>query len=83
MTWKVLTTSASEPDFQALGDDDRAAVVDELFAWVEDGPPRSAPRIVGGVLLFDDPLRCGYTVAYFVDDAERYIAVVRLHKTVD
>lgn len=42
VTWRVLTTSASEPDFEALGVDDRAAVVDELFAWVEDGPPRSA-----------------------------------------
>jgi hypothetical protein len=81
VNWRVLTTSASEPDFEALGEGDRAAVVEDLFAWIEDGPPRSRSRSVAGAVLFDDPLPCGYTISYFVNDADRYVAVVRLRKS--
>ena len=81
MTWRVLTTPASEPDFQALTAQDRASVVEDLFAWVEDGPPRSGSRLVRGAVLFDDPLRCGFTISYFVNDVDRYVAVVRLRKS--
>ena len=52
MTWRVLTTPACESDFQVLRDEDRTAVVEDLFAWVAKGPPRSAPRLVGGAVLF-------------------------------
>lgn len=81
MTWRVLTTPTCEPDFQALSTEDRAAVVDELFGWAEEGPPRTYPRSVGGALIFNDALSCGYTVSYFVDDAARYVAVVRLRRS--
>ncbi len=81
MTWRVLTTPACEPDIQALSDKDRAAVVEDLFAWVQDGPPRSAPRLVSGAVVFDDPLRCGYSVSYFVDEEQRYVAVVRVRNS--
>ncbi len=81
MTWRVLTTPASEPDFQTLSVEDRAAVVEYLFAWVEHGPPRSAPRLVRGAVIFDDPLPCGFTVSYFVEEAERYAAVIRLRRS--
>jgi len=81
VTWRVLTTPACEPDFQALSDEDRTAVVDDLFAWIDQGPPRSAPRRVAGAALFDDPLPCGYSVSYFVDETQRYVAVIRLRRT--
>lgn len=80
MSWRVLTTPACEPDFRALSEQDRTTVVENLFAWVEEGPPRSAPRLVGGAVLFDDRLPCGYSVSYFVDEAQRYVAVVRLRR---
>jgi hypothetical protein len=32
-------------------------------------------------VLFDDPLSCGYTVSYFVEEADRYVAVVRLRRS--
>ncbi len=81
MTWRVLTTPACEPDFQALRDEDRTAIIEDLFAWVPEGPPRSGPRLVGGALLFLDPLPCGFSVSYFVDEAQRYVAVVRVRRT--
>lgn len=81
MTWRVLTTPAAEPDFVALTDHDRASVVGDLFAWVEDGPPRSRSRLVGEAVLFDDPLPCGYSVSYFVNESDRYVAVLRLRKS--
>jgi len=37
VTWRVLTTPASEPDFRVLTTQDRASVVEDLFAWVEHG----------------------------------------------
>lgn len=81
MTWRVLTTPASDPDLQALNDDDRTAVVEGLFAWLDDGPPRSAARFVGGAMLFDDRLECGYTVTYFTNETDQYIAVIRVRRT--
>jgi hypothetical protein len=81
VTWRVLTTPASEPDFRALTAQDRASVVEDLFAWVEHGPPRSGSRQVRGSVLFDDSLPCGYTVSYFVNEADRYVAVVRLRRS--
>lgn len=81
MTWRVLTTPACEPDFQALRDEDRTAVIEDLFAWIAEGPPRSGPRQVGGAVLFLDPLPCGFLVSYFVDEAQRYVAVVRVRRT--
>lgn len=41
-TSRVLTTPAREPDFSAVKDEDRAAVVENLFAWVE-GARRAPP----------------------------------------
>lgn len=81
MTWRIVITRASEADFDALSQEVRSAVSDELFAWIDNGPPRSATRLVGAAVLFADPLSCGYTVSYFVEEAERYVAVVRVRRT--
>jgi len=32
-------------------------------------------------VLFLDPLPCGFSVSYFVDEAQRYVAVVRVRRT--
>ena len=53
----------------------------DLFAWVAEGPPRSASRLAGGAVLFLDPLPCGFSVSYFVDEAQRCVAVVRVRRT--
>jgi hypothetical protein len=32
-------------------------------------------------MLFLDSLPCGFSVSYFVDEAQRYVAVVRVRRT--
>jgi len=36
---------------------------------------------MGGAVLFLDPLPCGFAVSYFVDEAQRYVAVIRVRRT--
>jgi len=81
VTWRVLTGRTSEPDFAALTSGDGAAVLDELTAWVDQGPPRSGRRLVGGVEVFQDPLACGYMVTYYVQEADQLVAVLRVRRT--
>lgn len=63
MSWRVFATDASEPDFERLDEGDRAALAEELFGWVESGPPRLNPRAVGGAEVFEDRLPSGFVVA--------------------
>jgi len=81
VTWAVLTTPSSEPDLAALSPTHRLAVLDDLAAWTGPGPPRTPLRGFAGAVLFEDPLPCGFSVAYLLSDAEYYIAVVRLRPT--
>ena len=81
MTWRVLSSPACQPDFRAASLEQGSDLLDELFTWVEDGPPRTTPWPVGDVVIYDEPLSCGYTVSYFVDDAARYVGVIRLRRT--
>lgn len=80
MTWQVVTTRTSDPDFDALNADEREAVTAELFAWVDDGPPLRSPRLFAGALLYEDRLSSGYTVTYFVDQGARRVVVLRLRE---
>ncbi len=80
MTWRVFLTDSSQPDLDALTPADRAAVTEELFAWVPNGPPRTKSRVVAGVELFEDQLPSGISVTYFVDEHAPYVAVVRLRR---
>ena len=70
----------SQPDLDRLTPADRAALTDELFAWVSDGPPRASSQIVAGVQLFEDRLPSGISVTYFVDEQVPYIGVVRVRR---
>lgn len=80
MTWRIFLTDSCQPDLDALAPADRAAVTEELFAWVSDGPPRTRSQVVGGVALFEDRLPSGISVTYFVDEQAPYVAVVRLRR---
>lgn len=81
MSWQVLTTRTTDPDFDALDAATRDAVTAELFAWVDEGPPLRSPRRFAGVLVYEDRLACGYTVTYFVDESARRLAVLKLRET--
>jgi len=59
VTWRVFLTDSSQPDLDAFTPADRAAITDELFAWVPDGPPRTRGQVVAGVQLFGDQLPIG------------------------
>ena len=80
MTWRVFLTNSCQPDLDALTPEDRAAVTEELFAWVPAGPPRSIGQIVAGVQLYEDQLPSGVSVTYFVDEQVPYVGVVRIRR---
>ena len=80
MTWRVFLTDSSQPDLDALTTADRAAVTEERFAWVPNGPPQTKGKLVAGVELFEDRLPSGISVTYFVDEQAPYLAVVRVRR---
>lgn len=77
MSWRIFLTDSSQPDLDALTDADRATLAEELFSWVDTGPPRTIRRIVAGAELFEDRLPSGIIVTYFVNEQAPYLAVVR------
>lgn len=80
MTWRIFLTDSCQPDLDVLTPTDRAAVTDELFAWVPDGPPRARGQVVAGVQLFEDQLPSGISVTYFVDERVPYVGDVRVRR---
>ena len=78
MSWRVLATDASQRDFEKLTESERTALTEDLFSWVETGPPRVNRRVVAEVELFEDEVPSGFVVTYFVDETEPYVAVVRV-----
>jgi mRNA-degrading endonuclease RelE of RelBE toxin-antitoxin system len=77
VSWRVLLT---ETALEGLDDADRDIVSADLFLWVENGPPRRNRRMLRGIEVFEDELGSGYRLAYFVNDAENYVAVLRVRK---
>lgn len=59
---------------------DRAALTNELFAWVSDGPPRTSGQDLVGVQLSEDQLPSGISATYFVDEQVSYVGVVRVQR---
>ncbi|HEV2811489.1 MAG TPA: hypothetical protein VGV93_13960 [Acidimicrobiales bacterium] len=80
MSWRVFATDASRPDFERLTEAERDALAEVLFSWVESGPRRTNRRLVAGVEIFEDELPPGIGVTYFVDESERYVAILRVRK---
>jgi len=81
VSWRIFATDASQPDFDRLNDEERAALADDLFGWVETGPPRGNRRLVAGLDLFEDRVGSGFLVTYFVDDLAPYVAILRVRAT--
>ena len=80
MTRRVIVVAYAEADLDQLSEAERTAVTDDLWSWVEDGPPRLRRRTVGGAQAFDDQLPSGFAVVYFADEAQRYVAVLRIRR---
>jgi mRNA-degrading endonuclease RelE of RelBE toxin-antitoxin system len=76
--WRIFATATADPDFARLTDSERAAVNEDLFAWVENGPPRQNKRTVLDLEVFEEVVPSGYRVTYFVDEAEPYVAILRI-----
>lgn len=73
MTWHVLATPASQPDFDKLTDAERASFIEVLFTWTETGPPRVNRRTVSGVEAFQDEVPPGLVVTYVVNETVPYV----------
>ena len=80
MSWHVFVRSAAEADLDALDPTDQLSVSEELFRWVNDGPPRETPRDVFGVGMFDDDMRAGFRVTYVVVEPQNNILIIRIRK---
>ena len=80
MTWRIFLTDSSQPDLDKLTPADRAAITEDLFAWVPKGPPRTKRQVVAGVQLFEDQLPSGISVTYFVDERVPYVGVVKVRR---
>jgi hypothetical protein len=80
VTWRVLATPVSQPDIDKLTDAERASFADDLFAWVENGPPRINRRTIAGAAAFEDEVPSGLVVTYLVDETVPYVAVVRVRR---
>lgn len=56
------------------------AISEELWTWVDQGPPRASPRGIAGVEAYEDELSCGFGVVYIADEAQHYVAVLRIRR---
>lgn len=61
MTWRVVLGDAA---LRGLTDAQKEAVSADLFAWVENGPPRLNSRTLSGAGFLEDEVPSGYRIAY-------------------
>ena len=80
MSWRVFATDYLQSDLDALSGDERAALHDGLFSWVETGPPMINRRNIAGAEVFEDQLSSGFLITYFVELNEPYVAILRVRK---
>ncbi|MBV8159840.1 MAG: hypothetical protein JO265_02850 [Acidimicrobiia bacterium] len=66
MSWRIFVATTADPDFANLTDAQRAALNEDLFAWVDAGPPRQNRKMTAGTELFEDVVASGYRITYFV-----------------
>lgn len=83
MTWQIFVRAAAESDLESLVESDQRTLASEMFAWVDQGPPRQTLRDVLGVAMFDDTVAGGFRVIYVVDDEHRRVFVVRIRRSPD
>ena len=80
MTWKILRTNTFWSDLDLLSERERLEVLDELFRWVDAGPPCKNRASLIAAELFEDDVLSKYRVTYFVHTPERYVAILRVRK---
>jgi hypothetical protein len=80
VSWRIFATDASRLDFDALSAAEQARLADDLFVRVDDGPPRTKRRDIAGAELFEDQVRSGFLVTYFVEESEPYVAILRVRR---
>lgn len=71
---------SGEGDLERLSREERAALAENLLGWVAAGPPRANRRSLAGIEAFEDRVPPGLEVAYFVDEPEAYVAILRVRK---
>jgi hypothetical protein len=80
VSWSVIVTDSSQQDFDSLTASERSALAEDLFRWVEVGPPRTNREAVAGAEIFEDHVPSGFTVAYFVNQSGPYVAILRVRR---
>jgi len=53
VTWRIFATPSTGSDFARLTDAERAALNENLFAWVETGSPCQTARTLLGFEVFE------------------------------
>lgn len=53
---------------------------DDLFAWVDNGPPRINRRTIAGAEAFEDEVPSRLVVTYLVNEKVPYVAIVRVRR---
>ncbi len=53
MTWDVDFTTRARADLVGLEPDDNEALIDQLVAWTQDGPPRQNSRTMIGIEFYE------------------------------
>jgi hypothetical protein len=81
VSWRIFATATADPDFATLTDAQRAALNEDLFAWVETGPPKQSKRTLSGAEIYEDVVPSGFRITYFVNDSEPYVAILRVRPT--
>jgi len=80
VNWRIIGFSSYGPDCERLSPEDRLEFDDELFRWVEDGPPCHVSRMVSGVEVYDDVTAAGLVITYVVGADDRYVGVLRVRR---
>ncbi|MHB8439615.1 MAG: hypothetical protein ACYDD4_10675 [Acidimicrobiales bacterium] len=80
MSWRVILTDSVQPDIDRLTEEERLEFESMLFRWIETGPPRLAVRDLRGFRVFDERLKSGPVVTYFVDESVPYAAILRVRR---
>ena len=80
MSWRIIGFSSFEPNYERLSAEARLQLVEELFGWVADGPPRQVSRTIFGVEAFEDVTLSGFRITYLASEAEHYVAILRVRK---
>jgi hypothetical protein len=76
-----LRHRGGRPRLRRLTDAQRARLNEDLFSWVETGPPQQNRRTLADVEIFEDVVPSGYRIAYFVNHDEPYVAILRVRAT--